>query len=113
MSTKLFNTLSFQISREKTLAKAKPCYSLVNINKEYAIIAKIDANVLKSKNPSVNWGKGLKYHPANIYMRDVIDAMRARDSSTNATISYDTGFNDKKVANIICELKKQGIVTSM
>ena len=129
MSMNLFNSLASQIGREKTLvmakewiqdeemkmseAKSKTYYSLVDINKEYAIIAKIDANVLKSKTSSVNWGKGLKHHPANIYVRDVIDAMRARDYSTNATISYDTCFNDKKVANIIRELKKQGIVAVM
>ena len=96
--------------RRRIAAKVKPSYNIVGINIEYAIIAIIDANVLKSDAPSVTWSKGSKHHPANISVRDVIDAIRARDSSTDATICYDTGFNDKKVANIIRELKRQGIV---
>ena len=91
----------------------KKSYSVVNVDNEYSIISEIDANTRKSPDPSMSWGKGTKYHPANIYMRIVIDSIRSHSSMTKSEICKDTSFNKKKVTEILRELKKQGIAAEM
>lgn len=91
----------------------KKSYWVVNVDNEYSIIGEIDANTRKSPDPSMSWGKGTKYHPANIYMRIVIDSIRSHSSMTKSEICKDTSFNKKKVTEILRELKKQGIAVEM
>ena len=109
VSPSVTDTISVDsLSRTDTVVNQH--YRVVDAEKEYAIIGEIDDDSLKSPTPSVSWGKRSKHHPTNPYVRIVIDSIRNHVSMTKNEICEDTSIVKRKVAEILRELKKQGIV---